>query len=122
MNKTEGYDIHRRIYKLVIRVLTLVKQLPKTSENLIIINQITRSATSIGANDQEADGVISRKDFIHKYSIVRKEAKETDYWLHIISDTNPNLKARMDGLLQESNEIIKIISSILYNARTNQKN
>lgn len=121
MSKPDIYDIHKRIYLFVIRVLRLVKQLPKTSENIIIINQITRSVTSIGANDQEADGVISRKDFIHKYSIVRKEAKETDYWLYIISDTNPVLELRMNDLLQESNELVKIISSILYNARSHKK-
>jgi four helix bundle protein len=114
-------DIHDRIYKFVIRVLKLTKQLSKTSENLIIINQITRSVTSMGANDREADGVTTRKDFVHKYSIVRKEAKETDYWLNIIADTNEIFKPRMKDLITEGQEIIKIVSSIIYNTQKNNQ-
>lgn len=115
-------DIHDRIYKFVIRVLKLIKQLPKTQENLIIINQVARSVTSMGANDQEADGVTTKKDFIHKYSIVRKESKETVYWLNIIADTNEILKPRMQDLIKEGNEIIKIVSAIIYNTQTNKSN
>ena len=114
---TNKRDIHDRIYKFVIRVLKLIKHLPKTPENLIIINQIARSATSMGANDQEADGVSTKKDFVHKYSIVRKESKETDYWLSIIADTNPTLKDRMKNLISEGREIIKIVSAIIYNTQ-----
>lgn len=115
-------DIHDRIYKFVIRVLRLIKQLPKTPENLIIINQIARSVTSMGANDQEADGVTTKKDFIHEYSIVRKESKETVYWLNIIADTNDFLKPRMQGLILEGEEIIKIVSTIIYNTQRNNSN
>lgn len=115
-------DIHGRIYKFVIRVLKLIKQLPKTPENLIIISQIARSVTSMGANDQEADGVTTRKDFIHKYSIVRKESKETVYWLNIIADTNEPLKPRMQDLIKEGEEIIKIVSTIIYNTQKNNSN
>src|SRR5258708_37330291 len=88
-------DIHERIYKFVIRVLNLIKYIPKTSENIVLIGQITRSATSMGANDQEADGAINRKDFVAKYSIVRKEGKEINYWLKIISDTNRSEERRV---------------------------
>ena len=110
-------DIHERIYQFVIRVLSLVKKLPRTPENIIIISQITRSATSMGANDQEADGTDSKKDFIAKYALVRKEGKETNYWLRIISDTNVSFKPRMTGLMQEGKEIVKIVSSIILNSK-----
>src|SRR3989344_8142115 len=122
MKEKRTKDIHDRIYKFVIRVLKLIKQLPKTSENLIIINQIARSATSMGANDREADGTTTKRDFIHKYSIVRKEAKETDYWLNIIADTNEILKSRMQDLITEGEEIIKIVSTIIYNTQINKRN
>src|SRR5260221_14441871 len=115
-------DIHPRIYQFVIRVLKLIKQLSKTPENVIIINQIVRSVTSIGANDQEADGALSKRDFIHKYSLVRKEAKETEYWLRIIADTNDSLKGRMKNLLQENMEIIKIVTSIIYKTKNKRDN
>jgi len=119
--REKNHDIHKRIYNFVLRVLNLVKQLPKTPENTVIIYQISKSATSIGANDREADGVTTKKDFIHKYSIVRKEAKETDYWLNIIADTNPELKTRMKNLITEGEEIIKIVSAIIYNTQKNSK-
>ncbi len=115
-------DIHKRIYNFVIRVLTLLKQLPKTAENLIIINQIAKSVTSMGANDREADGVTTKKDFVHKYSIVRKEGKETDYWLNLIADTNPKLKPRMKNIIAEGIEIIKIVSTIIYKTQNKIKN
>jgi four helix bundle protein len=116
-NKEKILDIHERIYQFVIRVIRLVRQLPKTPENIIIIAQITKSATSMGANDQEADGTDSKKDFIAKYAIVRKEGKETSYWLRVISDTNPLFKSRMVDLMQEGKEIVKIVSSIILNSK-----
>lgn len=111
-------NIHERIYSFVIRVLNLLKYLPKTSQNLIIISQITRSATSMGSNDQEADGTQTRKDFMHCYTMVRKEGKETNYWLRLISDTNITLKPRMVNLMQECDEIVRIVSKIIYNTRS----
>lgn len=117
--KYEPKDIHKRIYDFVIRVLKLIKELPKTPENVVVIYQVTKSATSMGANDREADGTATKKDFIHKYSIVRKEGKETDYWLNIIADTNPKLKPRMKAIIQEGQEIVKIVSTIIYKTQMN---
>ena len=119
MNNPEKIqDIHERMYQFVIRVITLVKQLPNTPENLVLKNQITRSVTSMGANDQEADGTNSKKDFIHCYTIVRKEGKETNYWLRVIADTNNEFKPRMIGLMQEGKEIVKIVSTIIMKTKT----
>lgn len=70
------YDIHDRIFEFIVKVIELIKLLPKTPQNLMIIGQIMRSVSSMGANDQEADGALSRKDFIHCYTIVRKEGNE----------------------------------------------
>ncbi|MBI4080829.1 MAG: four helix bundle protein [Candidatus Levybacteria bacterium] len=111
-------DIHERIYQFVIRVIKLTKVIPKSPENLILINQVVRSVTSVGANDQEADGTDSKKDFIAKYVIVRKEGKETNYWLRVISDTNPEYSVRMQDLQQEGKEIVKIVSSIILKTKT----
>lgn len=116
-NAEKIQDIHERIYQFILRVLNLNKSLPKTTQNLILIAQVTRSVTSMGANDQEADGTDSRKDFISKYSIVRKEGKETNYWLRLIEDTNPEFKSRMTSLKQEGKEIVKIVSAIIINTK-----
>jgi len=107
ISKEKPQDIHERIYKFVVDVLNFIKTLPKTPQNLIIINQISRSVTSMGANDQEADGTDSRKDFIAKYCIVRKEGKETNYWLRLIEDTNKIANGPESNYLkQEGKEII----------------
>lgn len=116
-NENKIQDIHERVYQFVIRVINLTKILSKTPQNLILINQVIRSATSMGANDQETDGADSKKDFIAKYSIVRKEGKETNYWLRLIADTNPEFRSRMKELMQEGKEIVKIVSAIMFNAR-----
>ena len=65
------FDIHKRIFDFVLNALKQIKYVPQTEENKIIINQLIRSVTSVGANDQEADGVSSKRDFIHCYTIVR---------------------------------------------------
>lgn len=110
------YEIHDRIFTFVCRGLKVVRFLPKTVETQIVINQYLRALTSVGANDNEADGVSSKKDFIHVYSIVRKELKETRYWLKIIAELHGVLKPRLQYLLQENEELIKIISSIMVSA------
>lgn len=113
METKRKFDIHDRIFKFVIEVLKLIKHIPPTVENKIIINQLVRSVTSVGANDQEADGVSSRRDFLHCYTIVRKELKETRYWLQILSELDLKLKNKFTNSINENDELIKIISSIV---------
>ncbi|OGM22506.1 hypothetical protein A2863_02950 [Candidatus Woesebacteria bacterium RIFCSPHIGHO2_01_FULL_38_9b] len=117
VNKKNFEDIHKRIYRFVIRVLIFLKKLPDTSENKVIRYQLAKSATSMGANDQEADGTTSVKDFINKYTIVRKESEETNYWLNVIKDTNPDITKEIDEFIDESLELIKIVSKIIYNSK-----
>ena len=107
-------DIHERIYEFVIAVLKYIRKFLKTEENLILINQLARSVTSIGANDQEADGTNTRKDFVSKYAIVRKETKESAYWLRALADLNPRYSAEGLELKNEAIEIAKIVSTIIY--------
>ena len=118
INEEPKYDIHKRIYNFVVRVIKFVNVLPKNDTNYVIIPQLLRSVTSIGANDQEADGTLTKKDFIHSYTIVRKESKETKFWLMLIADTNPSIKVKMEPLIQECQELVSIISSIINKTRT----
>lgn len=113
------YDIHERIYKFITRIINLINKLPKTPSNLVIIGQILRSATSMGANDQEADGTLTKKDFISKFAIVRKENKETNFWLRLIVDTNSDsIKNETLDILKEGKELVAIISAILNKTRS----
>lgn len=113
----ENINIHDRIYKFVLLIINLTKELPRNHANDVIIHQVIKSATSMGANDQEADGAQTAKDFIAKYSIVKKETKETIYWLQIIADTNPLSFKKSLSLKEEGIEIVKIISTIIINTK-----
>ena len=110
-------EIHDRIYKFVLSVLQSIKVVPKTTENLVLIKQVVRSSASVGANALEADGSESKKEFIHRFTISKKEAKETYYWLSLISDHNPNLKKNFFELIDENQQLIKIISTIILNTK-----
>ena len=72
-------------------------------------NQLLRSGTSIGANVRKAQSAQSDKDFIHKLEIALKEARETQYWLEIIMESELVPKNKLSSLLQEANEIGKIL-------------
>ncbi len=111
------YDIHDRIYTFIVQVIRIVNSLQKTEANLVITRQLLRSVTSMGANDQEADGTLTKKDFLYTYTIVRKEGKETNFWLSLIIDTNPLLKIQAEKLLSEGREIVAILSSIINKTR-----
>lgn len=110
------YEIHDRIFKFVTRGLKVIRYIPKTVESRILIDQYVRALTSVGANDNEADGVTSKRDFIHAYTIVRKELKETRYWIRIIAELHIALAPRLQSLLGENEELIKIVSSIIVSA------
>jgi four helix bundle protein len=115
------FDIHGRIYEFVLSVLKFLRKLPRTQENLVIIGQIAKSVTSVGANDQEADGVSTKREFIHCYTVVRRELKETVYWLRLICDLNPKLSSEGEKLIREGGELTKIVSKIISNARRVKK-
>jgi four helix bundle protein len=123
MNEMNQYrntekDIHKRIYKLIIECFrNVIRKIPKTPENIPIIGQISSSLTSMGANDQEADAAFSRKDFIAKYSIVRKETRETCYWLSVIYDTNILDTHIVKPYLTECEEIRNVVSKIIENTK-----
>ena len=110
-------DIHIRIHRFVVECFVkVVRIIPKTPENIPIIKQISASLTSIGANDQEADAADSKKDFIAKYKIAKKEVKETKYWLTVIGDTNILAGEAVEPYIKESQEILLIVSKIILNS------
>ncbi len=118
---THSYDIHERIFNFILDVIKFLNKVPKTPSNLIFIGQCTRSVTSMGANDQEADGALTTKDFLHGFTIVRKEAKETVFWLRLIGKTNPTLENEVLKLIKEGSEIIAIVSSIIISTSKKSK-
>mgnify|MGYP001614132437 CR=1 FL=1 len=109
-------DIHARIYRFIIGCFRdVVKKIPKTTENIPIIGQVSSSLTSMGANDQEADAATSQRDFIAKYTIVKKETKETYYWLRFVRDAELVDKTIVVSYVHECQEILLIVSKIIEN-------
>lgn len=111
------FDIGRRIKSFVVRVTRFVNKLPNTEANRIYKRQVIRSSSSIGANLIEADGALTKRDFLNKLGISRREAKETKYWLEIIYETSvfneSSSKGEIKWLMKESEEIKLILSSII---------
>lgn len=105
--------ISKKSYSFALEVIRLTKLLEKNYENIVIIKQIIRSVTSIGANIEEALGSNSKKEFIHSMNVAKKEARETIYWLRLLSDLNPKLKGKFEVLLEENEQIIRILTKIV---------
>ena len=105
--------VAKRAFQFALAVIRATKLLSQTYENIIIIKQIIRSVTSIGANIQEALGTNSRKDFAYCMNVAKKEARETRYWLELLLELNPKNKLLIEGLLTECIEIVNILTKIV---------
>ena len=102
------------------RIVKLQKYLLKEKREYIISKQIIRSATSIGANANEAINGISKADFIAKLQISLKETAETEYWLRLLILSNYISKKEGDSLLDDCLEIKRILISTLNTAKENK--
>ena len=106
------YALEERTLKFTQDVIQFCKQLPRNTINLELTSQLVRAAGSIGANYIEANESLSKKDFVHRIKICRKEARESSYWLKVIA--NANSESRDPGsLVNETVELVKIFASIL---------
>jgi four helix bundle protein len=110
-NKT--YNLEIRTLEFAKMTIRLCNKLPKTTVTIELIKQLTRSATSVGANYREANEALGKKDFSHRMRITRKETKETTYWLELILESNPGFANDIQPLLQESKELRNIFTSII---------
>lgn len=103
--------IQTKSYDFAKNIIYLYKEL-KEKKEFELGSQILRSGTSIGANVEEAIGGQSRKDFIYKLSIAYKEARETRFWLRLLSDTKYINKQTSEKYLNDCEEILRILVSI----------
>ena len=116
-NDKKKYDLEERTAQFGEAIIELVRTFPQDPVNSPLISQLVRAATSIGANYMEADGAESKKDFQHKISICKKEAKETKHWLSMIAKANPSRRDECQELFREAQELSLIFSSILLPGR-----
>ena len=120
------YDLRERTYKFAVDAVRFLSGLTSSPVAYPIFNQLIRSATSIGANVEEADSSPTRKDFKHKLVISKKEAAETVYWLKLGLDaglisTEDNI-GKAKELLGECEQLVKILGSIIGKMSDNEKN
>lgn len=112
-NDKNKYDLAERTSKFGAEIIFFAKSIKEMNINRPIIGQLVRSATSIGANYMEADCGESKKDFIHKIGICKKEAKETTHWLHMLAVAEPEKAEKCRKLWQEAHELTLIFSAIV---------
>lgn len=107
-------------YSFAINVLRAVKILERSIENYVLVKQLIRSSTSIGANLQESQGGLTKKEFIHKLNISYREAKESKYWIKLIIDSQLIDKLQIEQfnkLYDDGDELCKIIYSIIKSSK-----
>ena len=113
-------DILERTFRFAVRVVKLCQVLDQQpGVGRTLSRQLLRSGTSIGANVEEAQAGQSRADFVSKYSIGCKEARESHYWLRLIAECELVPATRLGEITQECDELIAIITTIIKNTRAN---
>lgn len=105
--------ISTKSYAFALEVIKIYKYLYNEKKEFVLSKQLLRSGTSIGANINEAVSGQSKRDFVHKLSIALKEARETLYWLKLLTDSGYIELSNFDTLSSSCEEIIRILSSII---------
>ncbi len=115
-------DIVERTFEFAVQVIRLSDRIPKHSmAGRYLFSQVVRAGTSIGANVEEAQAGESRADFVHKNGIALKEARETHYWLRLFKASGVLAEADIGGLLNESDELRRILGRIVVNSKRNRE-
>ena len=112
-------DIRRRSYGYSLRAIKLyqVLQQGKDGAGWVLGKQYLRAATSIGANVEEAQSAESRPDFVHKYGIAQKEARESLYWLRLLAESGIIPSQRLRPLMKETEELFAVITGIILSTK-----
>jgi four helix bundle protein len=117
---TKEFDIKKRTFNFAIASIRFCYSLQESEKEYILSKQLIRSSTSVGANIRESRHAQSTKDFIHKLSIAQKECDETCYWLEIIEEIFNDHKDSISPLLNESRELLKVLSAMILSSKKSQ--
>lgn len=114
------WDIRKRSFAYALRAIKLYQALQERKDGAgwVLGKQYLRSATSIGAHVEEAQSGESKADFIHKYAIAQKEAHESLYWLRLLGQSRILPLNRLAPLMDETEELISIITRIIIKAKS----
>jgi len=106
-------DLEERTAKFGEEVIKLCKKLKRDTITELLINQIVRSGTSVGANYCEANNASSRKDFRNKIFICKKEIQETKHWFRMLATAIPESKEEIRKIWKEAQELTMIFQKIV---------
>ena len=113
------YDLEEGTYEYARDVRAWVRKLPRTLSNIEDARQLINASGSVGSNYIEANEALSKKDFVMRIKISRKEAKESGYWLRLIyGDGKQDLEASRTALMQEASELTSIFGAIIRKAES----
>jgi four helix bundle protein len=112
-------DIPKRSLSFGVRVLRLVRALPRDLAGQAVARQLARCGTSVGANVEEAQAAQSKADFARRMNIARAEAKEALYWLRMVAEAGILPKSRLGPLTKEADELIRVLTAIVRTCREN---
>jgi four helix bundle protein len=111
-HKEFAKDLEKRTLKFTVQIIRLSIRLPKTPEGMVIRNQLTKSASSIGANYREANRSRSKADFRNKIKICESEASETQYWLEVIAEAKWLSRDEIESEYKECSELLALFTAI----------
>lgn len=117
----QAKDITERTFQFALRIVRLVRAIPRDTAGYVIARQLVRSGTSIGANVEEAQAAQSRRDFTRKMKIAHGEARECRYWLRLVKEAAFVPAEKMGELEQESDELVRVLSTIIVKTRENDQ-
>lgn len=110
--------VQEKSFAFAIRIVNLYKHLSTEKKEFIISKQLLRSGTSVGANIEEAIGAVSDKDFLNKFGIAYKEARESIYWLRLLNATGYITDNEFESLFNDAEKLCKIIGKIQITLKT----
>lgn len=114
-----GNPVSEKSLQFAIRILKFYKHKIAIDKSLeVIIKQILKSGTSIGANIAESKNAVSKSDFINKLSIALKEARETEYWLRLLHESDNIQSNEFESLSVDCIELIRLLTSIIKSLKT----
>ncbi|MGA9059930.1 MAG: four helix bundle protein [Terriglobia bacterium] len=104
-------ELRQRTKQFALRIIKLFRALPKTEEARVLGKQLLRSGTAVAANYRSACRARSRADFVSKLGITVEEADETAFWLELLIDASIVSRGRLENLLTEANELVRIFAA-----------
>lgn len=110
--------IQQKSFTFAVRIVRLYRFLLEHKESRLIAGQLLRSGTSIGANVKEAQGAVSKKDFINKMSIAYKESRETHYWLRLLHECELFSDRLFSSMCAHCDELSRLLYSIIASTRS----